>query len=171
MAASDAAGDAQRSAPATARLGELIAEARSEIAELCAPQMVSGELPDAQRQIDAVVSMTEQAAHAIMDEAEAIMGRGGSETPQDKAAREAACMRIIEACAFQDITVQRIAKVLKTLQTLERRLARLQESLGLGSIAATPASDTVLPAGEIIDGPAFDGEGVTQDSIDDLFRD
>lgn len=154
---------------ASQQIGALIRTIRAEIAILCAPEMVKGDLPEAQRQIDAVAETTEQAAHTIMDEAEKIMACGPVESAADKEARDASCTRIVEACTFQDLTMQRIAKVLKTLKTLEAQLTRLQETLGLEKLP--PVAANAMPEGEILDGPAFEGSGVSQDSIDDMFKD
>lgn len=154
---------------AAQQIGALIRTIRAEISILCAPEMVKGDLPEAQRQIDAVAETTEQAAHTIMDEAESIMACGPVESEADKEARDASCTRIIEACTFQDLTMQRIAKVLKTLKTLEAQLTKLQETLGLEKLP--PAVADAVPDGESLDGPALNGAGVSQDSIDDMFKD
>ena len=53
-----------------------------------------------------------------------------------------ACMRIFEACSFQDITGQRITKVVSTLTYIEERLHGLQDAWGTG--LGAPSGDTTI---------------------------
>jgi chemotaxis protein CheZ len=67
-------------------------------------------------------------------------------------------LRIFEACNFQDLTGQRITKVLATLQFVEERIARLIDIAG--GIEAFK-SQAMLPAtgrGAMLHGPKLDGD-------------
>jgi chemotaxis protein CheZ len=80
---------------------------------------------------------------------------------------ESRCLSIIEACAFQDLTGQRMTKVVETLMTLEDRLGTLAAVLGDIGDEAPPEE---RPANDILlNGPVMPGEGVDQDEIDKLF--
>lgn len=92
-------------------LNEYIANARTEIATLSGGEVTEDTGIDrAGLELDAIVQATEDATNTIMNAAEEIMGadlsdEGGQASVQD------AVMRIFEACSFQDITGQRISKV------------------------------------------------------------
>jgi len=63
-----------------------------------------------------------------MDAAEEIMSADSSDSGAYQTAVNDACMRIFEACSFQDITGQRISKVVRTLTYIEDRLNKLQQA-------------------------------------------
>jgi chemotaxis regulatin CheY-phosphate phosphatase CheZ len=152
-----------------------IVKARQEIAELRPVDFKDKDLPDASRQIDAVVKMTDEAAETIMATAEEIMGcEDIGEEVLAKTVRPA-CMRIIEACSFQDITGQRISKVLKTLLTIEEHFARLQAAWDVSDDELKKANSNGAGEGktddELLNGPALEGEGIDQNQVDALFDD
>ena len=78
---------------------------------------------------------------------------------------------MFEACAFQDITGQRITKILGALKFIEERInamANLWGRKGL-SEASVRAEKDDRPAGERLEGPALKGEGASQADIDKMF--
>ena len=83
-------------------------------------------------------------------------------------------MRIFEACSFQDITGQRITKVVATLTYIEERLHGLQDAWGpdiedAEGEAGQPGKDRdARPDRDLLNGPALDGEGIEQNQVDDL---
>jgi hypothetical protein len=80
-------------------------------------------------ELEAVIEATEGAANRIMESAEAIAAQvaegGNSGNPGQIAARLTA---IFEACAFQDLTSQRIRRAVEQLQRVEAMLANLAKS-------------------------------------------
>ncbi len=106
-------------------LAEHIAQARCEISELRPNDLKETRLPRAGAELDAIVQATEEATGTIMDAAEEIMGADSSDADAHQALVTDACMRIFEACSFQDITGQRISKVVGTLTYIEDRLNML----------------------------------------------
>ena len=75
-------------------------------------------------------------------------------------------MRIFEACSFQDLTGQRIQKVVLTLLNIEDKLAALEQSL----IGDEVLSDETPNIDDELSGPSLPGEAVSQDEIDRLMR-
>ena len=151
-------------------LSDHISRARSEIAELRPNDLKEEKLPRAGRELDAIVQSTEEATGTIMDAAEEIMAADPAEGDDYQTKVNDACMRIFEACSFQDITGQRISKVVRTMTYIEDRLNKLQQAWGPGIADAVdsdvdPDADTRL-----LNGPALAGEGIDQDSVDDLFN-
>lgn len=142
--------------------------ARRAIADLRPTEMRMERLPSAMNQIGMIVETTETAANQIMQSVEEILSaRPELSPPAYRSFVEEKCLAVMEACAFQDITGQRITKVVETLLTLEDKLAGLAELL---DVEAEPAPEAPPPGDEVLlNGPAMPGEGVDQDEIDRLF--
>ena len=82
-------------------------------------------------------------------------------------------IRIFEACNFQDLAGQRIAKVMATLKFVEERIARMMEIWGgieaFKDLSAAAAEGD--PATVLLNGPKLDGDPghASQDDIDAMF--
>jgi hypothetical protein len=151
-------------------LSEYIERARSEISELRPNDLKQERIPRAGLELEAIVTATENATGTIMDAAEEIMSADATSAEYADTVNEA-CMRIFEACSFQDITGQRITKVVATLTYIEERLHGLQDAWGPDIADAdgdAPDDDDIRPDSDLLNGPALDGEGIQQDQIDSL---
>src|SRR2546421_5619062 len=100
---------------------------RHEIGALQVNDLKNSRIPAAGEELDAIVQATEAATHTIMECAEAVMGADASDPVAYKALVDEKMLVIFEACSFQDITGQRIAKVVETLQHIETRVARFAD--------------------------------------------
>ncbi|MGV8997326.1 MAG: hypothetical protein ACOH12_10315 [Parvibaculaceae bacterium] len=144
--------------------------ARREMGRLHDPELRQVHLPRASEEIGAILTMTETATNDIMLAAEDMMALDLSEPDFAAEQINGACMRIFEACSFQDITGQRIANVLKTLQLVESKIEELENAFSGASaiepevVAEKPHSDEAL-----LNGPALEGEGIEQDFVDQMF--
>ena len=159
-------------------MSDRITSARTEIAQMSGDQDEDEHIPRAGRELEAIVQATEEASSNIMDAAEEIMGLDlGADGAAD--AVNDACMRIFEACSFQDITGQRINKVIETLTYIENRLSGLENALEAKLNAADAKSETTAkntlneddPEFErkhLLKGPALEGEGIDQSAVDSL---
>ena len=83
-------------------------------------------------------------------------------------------VRIFEACNFQDLTGQRITKVVETLRFIESRVVRMMDIWGgLESFAGIEFEPSPPGQGDrrLLNGPGLDGEEgrATQAEIDALF--
>lgn len=148
-----------------ADLARYIVTARREIAQMRPKDLTQDKLPRAGQELDAIVQTTEEATNTIMEAAEQIMAANvDSQVVND------AVMRIFEACSFQDITGQRIAKVVKTIEHIEQRLDGLKSAWGpdVGIDEPAPSEPEGADAA-LLNGPALDGEGVSQDDVDAMF--
>lgn len=153
----------------TAIVGE-IASLRREIGGFRADHIRFERIPEAGRELDAVVEATQTATEAIMSAAEEIMGADASDPEAYKALVDEKMILVFEACSFQDITGQRIRKVVRTLGWIEERLSALSEKLKIGDAAPADESEDERRQRELIlHGPQMDGTGVSQDAIDDFF--
>ena len=150
-----------------------IASLRREIGAFRPGHMRFEKIPEAGRELDAVVEATETATNAIMETAEEIMGADASDPDAYKALVDEKMLLVFEACSFQDITGQRIRKVVRTLGWIEGRLAKLADALKIGEGVEDEDPDETDDERRmrelILHGPQHVGEGVSQDFVDDVF--
>ena len=143
-------------------LSRIIADARLEVAALRAEDSDAADIPAASDELAAIVSHTAQATHEIIDSCESLEAVAGRVDAADSGRMQDAITRIYEACSFQDITGQRIAKVVAALQAIESRIARARQGM--------PARAPVAPAvPSLLNGPQLPGNGISQSAIDALF--
>lgn len=146
---------------------------KTDIAGLQANDLKLTHLPTAGKELDAVVEATEEATNTIMECAEAIMSADDSDHNAYKTIVDEQVMRIFEACSFQDITGQRIGKVVETLTMIDTRVSRFAERMRVqdadGPVTAREAERASRKKRLLIDGPAAKGEGINQDEVDNLF--
>jgi chemotaxis protein CheZ len=152
-----------------------ISSLRREIYDLRPDQMRFERIPEAGRELDVVIEATEEATHVIMEAAEVIMAASDADPVAYKALVDDKMIAIFEACTFQDLTGQRLRKVVKTLSWIENRITSLAEKLTSPSDTPPPALDSEETADErrdreqILNGPQMKGQGVTQELVDDFF--
>ncbi len=116
------------------RLSAEIARVHDQIAQLVA--VPAAATRNSGLELEAVVQVTESAANTIMEAAEAIQDWISS--GRDPAATQTIVARvnaIFEACAFQDLTGQRIRRAIQHLQQLE---GMLKSMLPEGAVADPP---------------------------------
>jgi len=119
-------------------------------------------------ELEEIVTETARAANNIMDAAEAIERVAATVDPGASGALMDAVTKIYEASAFQDITGQRITKVVRTLQSLETKLASLTEAFGPpkeSGADSAPQGDAAL-----LNGPQLKKNASSQSDIDALFE-
>lgn len=157
-------------------LADYIEDARSEISSLSPDGADSAGIPRAGLELDAIVEATESATDTIMQAAEDIMSNDTKDLDEYKEYVNSELMKVFEACSFQDITGQRISKVVKTLNHVEDRVSKLIKILGITNKDGTPKDakpildpDAVKSDKDLLNGPALAGEGIDQDDVDSLF--
>lgn len=145
-------------------LREFIQAAKREIAAIRPHDIRDWHIPMATDELDAVVAATAEATGAILSAAETIERRCPEMPPETGAAVAADVTSIYEACNFQDITGQRITKVVKSLRHIEERIDALLAAFGNGLTAACPPP----PAEEeqLINGPQLPVNANNQAEID-----
>ncbi|OJJ13758.1 chemotaxis protein [Alphaproteobacteria bacterium AO1-B] len=151
-----------------------ITRMKQEISALRANDMTGNKIPDAGRELDAIVEATENATNTIMEAAEEIMAAdpSDSEAYQDLVSNK--MIGIFEACTFQDITGQRISKVVETLRFIDERVTSFIEQLRIPASFEAEIEETEEERRKrelILHGPQHSGEGVSQNDIDALLGD
>ena len=152
-------------------LGREVARAKSEIAALRVDDINASHIPTATDELDAVVSHTATATNEILDCCETLEGLQARLSGTDAETLSDAVTRIYEACSFQDITGQRIGKVVSALKLIEKRVAAVTQSFGRGN-APPPGPDAPVAAltqgQELANGPQLPGSGTSQAEVDRL---
>lgn len=148
-----------------------IKQTRTEISNLRPNDLSGDRIPGAGAELHAVVKHTAEATHTIMAAAEDVMGADTSDTKAYQEYVSGKMMEIFEACTFQDITGQRIRKVVDTLDHIEKRLERFAEVMGVEDAALVETDADRHKRDNILNGPALNGPEVPQDEIDSMFGD
>ncbi|MFM7346422.1 MAG: hypothetical protein ACKO1J_13775 [Tagaea sp.] len=160
-----------------------IESTKREIGALRHPLAQEDKLISATFELSSVVSQTEDATTKIFDGVEKIeeIARELRTTGLDEyaASRVAeisdVCTAIIEACSFQDLTGQRVNKVVRTLGFIEERINAMLEIWGheeVGRVAPVVEGVTDLKdtGGVVLHGPQDADRTNSQADIDKLFE-
>ncbi len=131
--------------------------------------------------LDAIVESTAQATDTILAAMEEINGfveqlrahPGPSEIDSLCDGIVTKTMGALEACSFQDLTGQRISKIVGSMKFVEERVNAMAELCGREEVQAL-GEQWDLPEqvddGVVLDGPQRAGVGISQDEIDQLFN-
>jgi len=149
---------------------DAIGEAKAEIRSIRPLEMATHRLPTATSEMDAIAADTESATNTILASAEAIMGLDSHDAAA-KAAIDDEIMKIFEACSFQDLTGQRVNKIVRVLGQIEERIARLVDTLGVhdGEDNEPVSPEEQRRRDLLLNGPAVGGPETNQADIDALF--
>lgn len=156
------------------QLGDLasyMSNLRHELAQLRSIEINSNHIPAATDELDAVISETAEATGAIMDACERLQSHVNDAHESLRSAVEADVTAIFEACSFQDITGQRINKVVKALKNIESKVDDILGALGHKKDAGgQDAPPEAQPTGDaaLLNGPQLGGKAISQDEIDKL---
>jgi chemotaxis protein CheZ len=148
-----------------------IKQTRTEISNLRPNDLSVDQIPGAGAELHAVVKHTAEATNSIMAAAEEVMSADASDAEAYQALVNTKMMEIFEACTFQDITGQRIRKVVDTLDHIETRLERFASIMGVEDADVEETDADRRKRANILNGPALNGPEVAQDTIDALFDD
>ena len=162
-------------------LAVCIEQTKKEIAALRPSGTEEDRLLVVSNELEAIIQSTEHATQTILEAAEKLDGLGqqlqsNSETdPFIKSVADEISDTIItiyEACNFQDITGQRINKVVKTLEYVEQRVIAMITIWGDEAIAEIQPEAHFTHADEearLLNGPQLADQAISQDEIDKLF--
>ncbi len=153
--------------------------------EIAALHLSGEESPDINRMSDelgAIVSGTELATDAILSSAEQIdenisdlLATLKTDNQKDMAADiQEQVVKVFEACNFQDLTGQRISKVIKAFGFIEQRVDQMMEIWGGIDSFKGFEPEAIVDDGtgsHLLNGPSLvsDNDVANQDDIDALF--
>lgn len=175
-------GEAQKLKAELDTIREAIQRTKQEIASLHGTSFENTQMLRVSGELDAVVAGTEAATEQILSAAEAIDDSAMQIAAHVKSARDKGLasdiqdkvVAIFEACNFQDLTGQRITKVVSTLSFVENRIERMIEIWGgIEQFKGIEPEHPPEPEGDkaLLNGPALpaDNDRASQDDIDALF--
>ncbi|MDB5415489.1 MAG: hypothetical protein JWR10_3824 [Rubritepida sp.] len=154
-------------------LGREVQRAKTEIAALRVDDINESHIPRATDELDAVVEHTANATNEILDVCEGLEAMQSRVPAAESEKLAAAVTRIYEACSFQDITGQRISKVVAALKAIESRVAAVTARFGPGADAppVVEVSAPVTPVTQgraLANGPQLPSSASSQAEIDKL---
>lgn len=161
---------------------DAINRTKREIATLHGNSFDGQEMAKVNGELGAVVGGTEQATQQILEAVEAIdqaataLSKNISPDQQKLLSEEIQerVVAIFEACNFQDLTGQRISKVMSTMKFIEQHINAMMDIWGgVDAIKAhaPPIVDTREGDAKLLNGPKLDGDDghASQNDIDALF--
>jgi chemotaxis protein CheZ len=155
-------------------IANYITTMKSEIGALQANDLRSKRIPAAGRELDLIVQQTEDATNTIMGCAEAIMAADAKDLATYKAFVDDKAMLLFEACSFQDLTGQRVRKVVETLNQIEMRVARFAAAINAEDMKgfADEAERKRAERAEklMLHGPQESSQAIKQTSVDAMFH-
>jgi chemotaxis protein CheZ len=149
-------------------LGKTISSAKAEIAALRVDDITQAHIPFATDELDAIVDHTATATNAILSSCETLDEVAGSLSGEPAAKLQDATTRIYEACSFQDITGQRITKVVGTLKTIESKVAQIIAAFGSGGAPIETPTEEAVGEAALLNGPQHPAVAMDQSDIDRL---
>lgn len=190
-------------------LAKYINETKKSLVDFDASQITDQDLPEASDQLQCIVESTEEATNKILTNAEdmldsqckiskiveSINSLKINKNTKGEEVRESIInelkemdslfglklMDIMSACNFQDLTGQRIQKIIALVQGIESKLMKVilsfnikrKEESGSGDDDTVDKEKEMLAKFEEQDlkGPQKEGEGVNQNDVDDLLND
>jgi chemotaxis protein CheZ len=163
-----------------AQMVRSIGKTKSELAAIKHPMADDDRIKAASSELDEIVIGTQTATEDILRSTEhvgelldEILARHPTDerlyTLTEEAGQE--LVNIMEACSFQDITGQRVTKVVNTIRYIQDRILSMIGIWGADAFIDLPVPDeTPAEEGEaLLNGPALSGEGLSQSDIDALF--
>jgi chemotaxis protein CheZ len=161
---------------------DAINRTKQEIATVHVTGFEGPEMARVTNELDAIVGGTESATETILSGAEDIDQLASTLVARLKDEQNVALaqdiqdrvVKIFEACNFQDLTGQRITKVVATLKFIETHIVRMMEIWGgLEAFKDIEAEKIAEREGDaaLLNGPKVEGEAghASQDDIDSLF--
>ena len=154
-------------------LARYIRQAKTEIASIKPDDISTSFIPDATDELDAVVGATEDATHRIMDVCDEMSALAAQCTPEINEKLVNCTTKIFEACNFQDITGQRITKVVETLKYIDARIEAIVKAMGDEIHHAVDKHSTknvhaADPEKGLLNGPQLPSSAISQSDIDKL---
>ena len=150
-------------------LAAIVASARADIAAMGADDIAASHIPAATDELETIVEHTASATDSILESCEHLEGLTSRLPSENTQALHECVTRIYEACSFQDITGQRITKVVAALQAIGSKVAHMIEVFAPNGVAATRVVRVEAACGsELLNGPQLLANAMDQSGIDAL---
>lgn len=160
---------------------QYITRMREEVARVSQRSEDRTHFESVSQHLEEIVGSTEDATHQILENVEGVDNVADEiRTLNPEGQTAALCdkinehtMQVIEACTFQDITGQRIGRIISSMEFVEQRVNAMIDLMGRTDIEALgidlPDADQRTGDEALLNGPQLPGEEISQDEIDKLF--
>jgi chemotaxis protein CheZ len=157
-------------------LRQILDEAREDLLFVRPSAIQDEHIPNATGELDEIVKSTEVATSSIMDACEVLEGVADKQDDAVQSTMTAEITKIYEACSFQDLTGQRVSKIVKSLVLIDEKVTHMLDVIG----ARIPDIDDIVEdkpecdvdEGEaLMNGPQGSDQAISQDEIDKLLAD
>ncbi|MEQ8441874.1 MAG: protein phosphatase CheZ [Alphaproteobacteria bacterium] len=174
----------QRFKSEVVNLVQYIRRFREEVAQMVAADGDQTRFETMSDQLDAIVAATEDATNTILEKMEkvdqhvALLRQADDADERAKLcdAIDSETVAAMEACTFQDITGQRVTKIVRSMKFVEERVNSMidlwgQEEINrLATEFSEKRADEITDDEALLNGPALEKEAsISQDEIDKLF--
>lgn len=157
-------------------LADYIETARREISSINPDEIRDQHIPSATDELDAIVGATEEATGVILDACEVIEEVAATLESKEADKLTEVVTSVYEACNFQDITGQRISKVVNALKQIETKVDHLLAAFGddIAKYRSENAPEEaqkdadVVTDEDLLNGPQMPDKAIDQDEIDRL---
>lgn len=147
-------------------IAQHIDRTQAELTRLPPREITETVLPEADGDLHEVVRSTENATQTILDSAERIMSARSTDVDAYRQVVDEAVVSIFEACCFQDLTGQRIRRVVETLDYINRHVAYVTAVINGG--ARTSLKAPTRDSESLLAGPLT--VGISQADADTVFQ-
>ncbi|MDR3423899.1 MAG: protein phosphatase CheZ [Alphaproteobacteria bacterium] len=154
-------------------LAHYIRQAKQDIASIKPDDISTNFIPNATDELDAVVGATEDATNRIMDVCDELSALAPQCAPEINEKIVGCTTKIFEACNFQDVTGQRITKVVETLKHIDVRIEAIVKAMGdeihrVGEGHIPKNLHAADPEKGLLNGPQLPAAAISQEDIDKL---
>lgn len=155
-------------------IADYISKAKDDIRNLRAADIKNNRIPEAGKELDAIVQATEEATNTIMEQAEKLMSADTSDMEAYQGEVNDAVVQIFEACSFQDLTGQRISKIVETLDFIDHRVSRLANVIGTsegeGELTEEEIARQKRKEELLLHGPQDGKDAISQGDVDNVLK-
>lgn len=149
-------------------LQDIIDDARKDLSFARPADIQDKHIPSATDELDAIIKATEEATSSIMDSCELLEQEAEKDDGPSAQVITDEVTKIYEACSFQDLTGQRVSKVVKSLMAIEQKVTAMIDVFGnqlpgIEEQEEEPTGDEAL-----MNGPQSADKAISQDDIDKL---
>jgi chemotaxis protein CheZ len=148
----------------------IVHDARKELSVARPGDIQDKHIPSATDELDAIVKSTEEATSAIMDSCEVLEQEADKEGGPSAGVLNEEVTKIYEACSFQDLTGQRVTKIINSLVTIDEKVSKIVNILGsrLPGMDAPDEEDVPVGDAALMNGPQTPDKAISQEDIDKL---
>ena len=153
------------------KIAEQIKSTKTEVQRIDKNKVPENFIPGATSELSSITELTEKSTEVILDKTEEIQNISNMiENPEIKEKIVNCTLTILEACNFQDVTGQRISKLITSLNEIETSINSIIKTFGNENDNQTSQNTKVSEDDKLLNGPQDQKSAPSQKDIDDIFN-